>query len=120
MDEEIRAYKKSHPQHGKNILIPGVIGFLVMLGLVICIPGSFHQVETGTVAVVRELGRIIDVREPGTYFDFYMIRNYEVYDTKVQQDKIVTAAYSKDGQTMELEVFLQYRVQTNHIMDIAT
>lgn len=120
MDEEIRAYKKSHPQHGKSILIPGVIGFLVMLGLVICIPGSFHQVETGTVAVVRELGRIIDVREPGTYFDFYMIRNYETYDTKVQQDKIVTAAYSKDGQTMELEVFLQYRVQTNHIMDIAT
>ena len=120
MDEEIRAYKKSHSQHGKSILISGAIGFLIMLGLVICIPGSFHQVETGTVAVVRELGKIIDVREPGTYFDFYMIRNYEVYDTKVQQDKIVTAAYSKDGQTMELEVFLQYRVQTNHIMDIAT
>lgn len=101
-------------------VISTIAAGIALLGLVICIPGSFHQVETGTVAVVRELGKIVDVRTPGTYFDFYMIRNYEVYDTKVQQDKIVTAAYSKDGQTMDLEVFLQYQVQSEHIMDIAT
>lgn len=91
-----------------------------MLALIICIPGSFHQVDTGTVAIVRHLGKIEGTRQPGTYFDFYMTRSYERYDTKVQQDKIVTAAYSKDGQTMELEVFLQYQVQPEHIMDIAT
>ena len=93
---------------------------VTMLALTICIPGSFHQVDTGTVAVVRHLGKIEGMRQPGTYFDFYMTRSYETYDTKVQQDKIVTAAYSKDGQTMELEVFLQYQVQPEHIMDIAT
>lgn len=93
---------------------------VVMLALTICIPGSFHQVDTGTVAVVRHLGKIEGMRQPGTYYDFYMVRSYEIYDTKVQQDKIVTAAYSKDGQTMELEVFLQYQVQPEHIMDIAT
>ena len=49
-----------------------------------------------------------------------MIRSYEVYDTKVQQDKITTSAYSKDGQTMELEVFLQYQVQIENITKIAT
>ena len=86
----------------------------------IFVPGSFHQVETGTIAVVRELGKIVDVRQPGTYFDFYMIRTYDVYDTKVQQDKITTSAYSKDGQTMDLEVFLQYQVQTENIIKIAT
>ncbi len=107
--------------HGaKAGLISTIAASIALIGLVICVPGSFHQVETGTVAVVRELGKIVDVRTPGTYFDFYMIRNYEVYDTKVQQDKIVTAAYSKDGQTMDLEVFLQYQVQSEHIMDIAT
>lgn len=93
---------------------------VVMLALTICVPGSFHQVDTGTVAVVRHLGKIEGIRQPGTYYDFYMVRSYETYDTKVQQDKIVTAAYSKDGQTMELEVFLQYQVQPEHIMDIAT
>lgn len=122
-EQKIAEYKKTHTRErpkGKVGLTISCIGVIAFLGLLICIPGSFHQVETGTVAVVRELGKIVDVREPGTYFDFYMVRNYEVYDTKVQQDKIVTAAYSKDGQTMDLEVFLQYRVQTNHIVEIAT
>lgn len=93
---------------------------VALLGLVICVPGSFHQVETGTVAVVKQLGVIKEVRTPGTYFDFYMVNSYETYDTKVQQDKIITAAYSKDGQTMDLEVFLQYQVQVEHIKEIAT
>ena len=48
------------------------------------------------------------------------MNSYETYDTKVQQDHILTAAYSKDGQTMELEVFLQYQVQSENIMKIAT
>lgn len=104
----------------KGLLFTGITSALLVIGLLIFVPGSFHQVNTGTVAVVRQLGKIIDVRHPGTYFDFYLTRSYETYDTKVQQDKINTAAYSKDGQTMELEVFLQYQVQTEHIMDIAT
>lgn len=104
----------------KGLLFTGITSAVLVIGLLIFVPGSFHQVNTGTVAVVRQLGKIIDVRHPGTYFDFYLTRSYETYDTKVQQDKINTAAYSKDGQTMELEVFLQYQVQTEHIMDIAT
>ena len=93
---------------------------LVGVALFATIPGSFHQVETGTVAVVRNLGKIKNVRGPGTYFDFYMVNEYEVYDTKVQQDKITTAAYSKDGQTMVLEVFLQYQIQGENVIKIAT
>ena len=98
----------------------GVIVAATALLLLVFIPSSFHQVETGTVAVVRRLGKIEGVRNPGTYFDFYMTRSYEVYDTKVQQDKITTSAYSKDGQTMKLEVFLQYQVQAENIVKIAT
>ena len=104
----------------KVLTVIGVAGVSVFLVLDVLIPGSFHQVETGTVAVVRRLGKIEGMRNPGTYFDFYLTKSYEVYDTKVQQDKIVTSAYSKDGQTMELEVFLQYQVQVENIMKIAT
>ena len=109
-------YVNEHPIGGTI----GAGGVLVMIALIITIPGSFHQVNTGTVAVVRHLGKIVDIKQPGTYFDFYMVNKYETYDTKVQQDKIVTAAYSKDGQTMELEVFLQYQIQSEHVMEIAT
>lgn len=94
-------------------LISGIVTLLVMN---ILIPASFHQVEAGTVAVVKELGRIIDTRKPGTYFDFYMVRSYEVYDATVQQVKINTSAYSKDGQTMDLEVYLQYQIQLDKLL----
>ena len=91
-------------------------GFAIFLVLDILIPGSFHQVEAGTVAVVKELGKIVEIRKPGTYFDFYMVRNYETYDATVQQVKINTSAYSKDGQTMELEVYLQYQIQLDKLI----
>ena len=121
--QEIDNYKSSHvppKPEGKLGFILGFVGLLVTLIVILCVPGSFHQVDTGTVAVVRHLGKIEGIRQPGTYFDFYMVKKYEIYDTKVQQDKILTAAYSKDGQTMELEVFLQYQVQSENIMKIAT
>lgn len=92
------------------------IGIVVTLLLEILIPGSFHQVEAGTVAVVKELGKIVDIRRPGTYFDFYMVRSYETYDATVQQVKINTSAYSKDGQTMDLEVYLQYQIQLDKLI----
>lgn len=119
----IFTYKCVEDEATPGRVVATVIGWffsLTFLALTICIPGSFHQVDTGTVAVVRHLGKIEGVKQPGTYFDFYMIKSYETYDTKVQQVEIKTAAYSKDGQTMKLEVFLQYQVQAEHIMDIAT
>lgn len=97
----------------------GVLAF-VSLVLLIIIPGSVHQVNTGEMAVVRKLGKVIDSKEPGTYFDFYFTKKYVYYDTKVQQVKITTSAYSKDGQTMELEVFLQYQIQQENVIKIAT
>ena len=99
--------------------VSGTLAFLMLVALIF-IPGSFHQVDTGSVAVVRHLGKITNLRQPGTHFDWWMVNTYESYDTKVQQDHILTAAYSKDGQTMELEVFLQYQVQSENIMKIAT
>ena len=110
--------KKDQTNRKKKAIIFASLSAL-SLGVLIFIPGSFHQVETGSIAVVRELGKIVDIRNPGTYFDFYMTRDYQYYDTKVQQDRITTSAYSKDGQTMELEVFLQYQVQTENIIKIA-
>ena len=102
---------------GQRVIFASLAGLFFLL--LIFIPASVHQVNTGEVAVVRKLGKITDVRYPGTYFDFFLTRQYEFYDTKVQQVKITTSAYSKDGQTMDLEVFLQYQVQAENVMKIA-
>ena len=108
--------EKVPPKNTKRTISLLSIGIVVVLLLEILIPGSFHQVEAGTVAVVKELGKIVDVRRPGTYFDFYMVRSYEKYDATVQQVKINTSAYSKDGQTMDLEVYLQYQIQLDKLI----
>ena len=127
LEAQMKAEQEEATRNWETPKIKGKVPFIVCvalalgsLGFVITLPGSVHQVDTGSVAVIRHLGKITGMRNPGTYVDFYMVNHYEIYDTKVQQDKIVTAAYSKDGQTMELEVFLQYQVQPEHIMDIAT
>lgn len=114
--KEIEAEFDKRDKKAKTSLITFIALSIVTLGLVICIPGSFHQVEAGTVAVVKELGKIVDVRTPGTYFDFYMTKNYEIYDTTVQQVQIKTAAYSHDAQTMDLELYLQYQIQLDKLI----
>ena len=108
--------EKVPPKNTKKTISLLSIGIVAVLLLEILIPGSFHQVEAGTVAVVKELGKIVDIRRPGTYFDFYMVRSYETYDATVQQVKINTTAYSKDGQTMDLEVYLQYQIQLDNLI----
>ena len=119
-DKKVPADVEAEFDRKNKSYISGLASFIALavafLGLVITIPGSFHQVEAGSYAVVKEVGKIIDVRQPGTYFDFYMTRKYEVYDATVQQVKINTQAYSKDGQTMDLEVYLQYQIQLDKLI----
>lgn len=90
-----------------------VIGFIV-------VPFSFHTVDSGELAVVKQLGKITGTREAGTNFDFWMINSYQKYDTKVQNVEITTAAYSSDAQTMDVAMTLQYQIIPDKVTDIAT
>ena len=93
---------------------------IISLVVLIIVPGSIHQVKTGEVAVVRHYGVIEDSKGPGLYYQGWLGHNYEKYDTKVQQVTITTPAYSSDGQTLDIEVVIQYRVQQDKIIEIAT
>ena len=102
---------------GSGIL--GAVGAVLIIAFLI-VPFSFHTVQTGELAVVRNLGKITGVREAGTNFDLWFINKYQKYDTKVQNVDIVTAAYSSDAQTMEISMTLQYQVMPDKVVDIAT
>ena len=81
------------------------VGFvLIVVGLValLLVPASIHTVQTGEIAVVKHLGEANKVRMPGTYFDFWITKKYDVYDAKVQNLEIAAQAYSKDAQTMSI------------------
>jgi regulator of protease activity HflC (stomatin/prohibitin superfamily) len=97
----------------------------VILGLICCIsffivPFSFHTVNSGEVAVVRQLGKITGTRDAGTNFDLWVTTSYQKYDTKVQNVDITTAAYSKDAQTMDVALTLQFQIIPDKVVDIAT
>lgn len=92
-----------------------ILSFLAFLAF----PFSFHTIDSGEIAVVKELGRIIDTREAGTHFDFWMTRSYEKYDTKVRQLDITTQSYSNDKQTMDVAMTVQYQVKRDAVKEIA-
>lgn len=89
------------------VTIVAVASFVMM----IFIPGSFHQVEAGQVAVVKSLGKVVGTRYPGTYFDFYLTNTYTYFDTTIQKLDIQTVSYSSDAQTMDISMTVQYKIE---------
>lgn len=88
--------------------------------LALLIPSSFHQVEAGEVAVVKTLGKVNGIRMPGTYFDFYLFNDYIYFDTTIQKLEIRTSSYSSDAQTMDIEMTVQYKIDSTKAEDILT
>lgn len=96
-----------------------VLAIIAALSFIV-VPFSFHTVNSGEVAVVKQLGKITGTRDAGTNFDLWLTTSYHKYDTKVQNVDITTAAYSSDAQTMDVAMTLQYQIMPDRVVDIAT
>ena len=97
----------------------------VILGIILCIsflivPFSMRTVDTGSIAVVKNLGKIKTFRESGTYYDFWVTNKYVKYNTKVQEVNIEDMAYSSDAQQMTLNIKFQYQIMPDKVKDITT
>lgn len=100
---------------------PGVVASVLAVFLALAfliIPFSFHQVETGEVAVVKYLGKAKEVRTAGTHFDLWFVNQYQYIDGRVQTLDISTAAYSSDAQTMDVQMTVQYQILTDNAVEI--
>lgn len=87
--------------------------------LFLLIPFSIHTVNPGEVAVVKHLGKAVEIRTPGTYFNFWMTDEYAMYDAKVQNLDMDANTYSKDAQTMDIEMTVQFAIKTEKALNIA-
>ena len=110
-----RYFKQKKKKKG----IVGAVIASVFALLFAFIPFSFHTVQAGEVAVVKHLGKADKVRTAGTYFDFWLTETYDVYDAKVQNMEIKTQAYSKDAQTMDVTMMVQYQIDGGKVIEIA-
>lgn len=110
-------------KNSENYNVAGTIATLIMIALVIAfliIPFSWHTISSGEVAVVKHLGKIEDVKTAGTHYDVWFMNSYVKYDTKVQNLETTTTAYSSDAQTMDIQMTIQYQIQSDKVVDIAT
>lgn len=103
----------------KKLSVAGISVLLIAIVCLAVIPNSFHTVEAGQIAVVKHLGEARGVRTAGTYFDFWITEKYEIYDARVQNMDIKTQAYSKDAQTMNIAMNVQYKIDEAKVIDIA-
>ena len=108
-----------HKARAFKINILGVIVALIGIAGLAIVPSSWHTVEAGEIAVVKHLGEARNVRTAGTYFDLWITEKYEYYDAKVQNMSIATQAYSKDAQTMDIAMTVQYKIDESKVIDIA-
>ena len=103
-----------------KVLAPVSVSCIIVgLLLLIMIPGSFHTVDAGTTAVVKHMGVITKVEQPGTYFDFWLTDKYEEYDAKVQQVEIKMDAYTADAQSMDISMTVQFQIRQDNVEEIA-
>lgn len=101
--------------------IGGLVGTLLTIGAVIAfiiVPFSFHQIDTGEIAVVKQYGKVVDTRSAGLNFDLWFIRTYEKYDLKTQESTQEIAAYSSDAQTMTGTLTIQYKIKADKVLEI--
>ena len=104
----------------KGGIVAGVALVLAFGLLLVLVPPSFHTIQSGEIAVVKVLGEAKNVRSAGTYFDFWLTNTYDIYDAKVQNMEIATQAYSKDAQTMGVNMTVQYKIDTSKAIEIVS
>lgn len=103
----------------KGAGVAAAVFAVVMVACLVLIPFSIHTVDTGEIAVVKHLGEAKTTRTAGAHFDLWITNSYQLYDAKVQNVDISTAAYSSDAQTMNIQMTLQYQIMGDKVLDIA-
>jgi len=83
----------------------------ILLNLVAIIP-------TGEIGVVRTFGEATHVINPGLNFVTPIVNDVIIYDVKTREIPIIFQAYSKDAQTVTGTLNIQYRIKSDHVMDI--
>lgn len=114
----LSAHEKKKKGGDKKSLFGSILAVIFGVAF-LAVPFSFHTVEAGEIAVVKHLGKATKVRYAGTYFDFWLTETYCVYDAKVQNMEIKAQAYSKDAQTMDIAMTVQYQIDETQAIHIA-
>lgn len=82
------------------------------------IPFSFTQIDTGEAAVVKVWGEAKEIKGEGLNFDSWISTRYVKYDLKTQEVNSEISAYSQDAQSMTANLTVQFRIQSDKLLEI--
>ena len=99
-------YKKYLP-----LLVAGIIALSV-------ISDGFFTIQPGEVGVKVRLGKIIDSYSEGLYFKIPFVDNIEKFSIRIRRADIKTSAFSKDMQTIDVDMVINYRIEKSTIVSI--
>ncbi len=102
----------------KNYAIGGIVlaGVAIILFVVIW---PFGIVEAGERGVLLRWGAVTNkIFDEGLYMRIPLADRIEIMDVKIQKEEVISTAASKDLQTVESKVALNYHIDPNRVANI--
>lgn len=101
---------KSRIRNGRDNLIKIIIGLVIVITL-LC---SFQTIKSGEVGLKVRFGKIVNTSlKEGFNFKFPYIEQIVKVNIKVQKVEIETESSSKDLQTIQTDIAVNYRIESN-------
>ncbi len=94
-----------------------VRGVLIFIALII-IFSSFGTVATGKIGIKRTLSKVSGIVNPGLYFKLPFFQDVEKMDVQVQKEQASASAASKDLQTVNADIAINYKLDEAKILDL--
>lgn len=95
-----------------------IIGGIVAILLLIAIFSSWAIINAGERGIVLNLGKINRVLEPGIHWKTPFIETVVKINVQTQKEQVKSTAASKDLQTVEAVVALNYNLQDSRIKEL--
>ncbi len=101
------------PVNWKQLVAPVVIVLLA-----VCAFNSYFTVSAGNVAVKLRFGKIVGAYDEGLHFKLPFIDSVEKFSVRIRKDSFKTEAFSKDLQTVKLQLAINHRIQPDTIISV--
>ncbi len=98
-----------------GIWIGGIVAGLFALILIF---STFGTISTGEIGIKTNLGKVVGTVQPGLYFKLPFVEGVTSMDTQIQKEQADAGAASKDLQTVQAKVAINYNVDAGKAQDL--
>ena len=100
--------------------LPVFLKALPVLLLLWGLMDAFYSVNQGDRALVLRFGKVVDVADPGLHFKLPLVDSVEIISVRTRKTTHRLAVYSKDIQSAEVLLSLNYSLDAAAVNDIYT